>query len=139
MTMRSLSGLCAATLLLAGCGGGSGQPASSASGPSGSLGVITAATAADAVGAMCELRRTVDRDEANALFFDRVHQTLHVLAAATEVVDRIPAAGLLEAKQAVEADLQAETMPPSFSADVADLLGATGDALATVDLPDPGC
>ncbi|MEO8292175.1 MAG: hypothetical protein ABI635_03465 [Actinomycetota bacterium] len=137
--MRSLPGLCAVAVLLAGCGGGAPPSAPTASGPSGSLGVVTAEAAADAVGAMCQMRRSVNRDEANALFFDRVHQTLHALAAATEVVDRIPAAGLLEAKQAVEADLQAETMPQSFSADVADLLGATRDALATVALPDPGC
>lgn len=139
MTMRSLPGLCAVAVLLAGCGGGAPRSATTVSGPSGSLGVVTAEGAADAVGAMCQMRRSLNRDEANALFFDRVHQTLHVLAAATQVVDRIPAAGLLEAKQAVEADLQAETMPQSFSADVADLLGATRDALATVDLPDPGC
>lgn len=137
--MRCLPLLCTVAVLLAGCDTGAAQPDPSASGPSGSLGVITAGAAAEAVGAVCELRGVTDRDEANALFFDRAHQTLHVLAAATEVVDRVPAAGLLEAKQAVEADLQADALPGTFAADVAGLLDAVRRALRTVDLPTPAC
>lgn len=137
--MRCLPFLCSVSVLLAGCDSGTAQPGPTASGPSGSLGIITAGGAAEAVDAMCELGGITDRDEANALFFDRAHQTLHVLAAATEVVDRVPAAGLLEAKQTVEEDLQAEALPKVFSADVADLLDATRRALRTVDLPAPAC
>jgi hypothetical protein len=137
--MRCLPAVCSVTVLFAGCGGGGAQPGPTASGPSGSLGVITAGAAAEALDAECELRGVTDRDHANALFFDRAHQTLHVLAAATEVVDRVPAAGLLEAKQVVESDLGADALPETFSADVAGLLDATRRALQAVDLPAPAC
>jgi hypothetical protein len=100
---------------------------------------MTEQAGTEAIAALCELRGATDRDTANALFFDRAHSTLHVLAAATEPVDRVPAAGLLEAKQVVEADLQADTLPESFAGDVADLLEATRGALEAVDLPAPGC
>lgn len=139
MAVRSLSLVCSVAVLLAGCGGGGAQSGPTASGPSGSLGVITAAAAAQAMDAMCELRNATDRDQANALFFDRAHQTLHVLAAATEIVDRVPAAGLLEAMQGVETDLRADALPESFAADVAGLLDATRRTLWTVDLPAPAC
>lgn len=137
--MRSLPLLCSAAVLLAGCNGGAALPAPTGSGPSGSLGVITAGAAAEAVSAICEMRGATGRDEANALFFDRAHQTLHVLAAATEAVNRVPAAGLLEGTQAVEADLQAEALPETFSADVGALLDATRTALRTVGLAPAGC
>jgi hypothetical protein len=55
---------------------------------------MTADAGTEALTALCELRTVTDRDQANALFFDHAHQTLHVLAAATEPVDRVPAAGL---------------------------------------------
>lgn len=137
--MRCVPLLCSVAVLLPGCNNGAAEPRPSASGPSGSLGIITAGAAAEAVGAICGLLDTTDRDEANALFFDGAHQTLHVLAAATEVVDRVPAAGLLEAKQAVEADLQADGLPGTFTVDVTDLLDATRRALRTVDLTAPAC
>jgi hypothetical protein len=137
--MRCLPLLCTVTVLLTGCGGEAARSAPVASGPSGSLGVVTEGAAAVALGAMCEMRGATARDEANALFFDRAHQTLHVLAAATDVVDRVPAAGLLEAMQAVEADLRVNALPETFAADVANLLDATRRALGTVGLPAPPC
>jgi hypothetical protein len=100
---------------------------------------MTAGAGAEALAALCDLRDVTDPDQANATFFDRAHQTLHVLAAATEPVDRVPAAGLLEAKQVVEADLQSDTLPDSFPDDVRALLEATRAALEAVDLPAPAC
>jgi hypothetical protein len=128
-----------ALLSLLACSGGSDDPTPAPSGPSGSLGVMTADAGTQALTALCELRGVTDRDSANALFFDQAHQTLHVLAAATEPVDRVPAAGLLEAKQVVEADLLADSLPDSFEDDVGALLEATRGALEAVDLPAPGC
>ena len=127
-----------ALLVLVACGGGGG-PTPAVSGPSGSLGVMTAEAGTEALAALCQLRSATDRDTANGLFFDRAHLTLHVLAAATEPVDRVPAAGLLEAKQVVEADLLADTLPETFAGDVGALLVATRGALEAVDLPAPGC
>ena len=127
-----------ALLVLVACGGG-GEPTPAVSGPSGSLGVMTADAGTQALSVLCELQSVTDRDQANALFFDHAHLTLHVLAAATEPVDRVPAAGLLEAKQVVEADLLADTLPETFSDDVGALLEATRTALEAVGLPSPAC
>jgi hypothetical protein len=139
MAMTSLPLFCSVAVLLVACGGGGAPSGATVSGPSGSLGVVTAGEAAEAVSALCDLRDATDRDQANAQFFDRAHQTLHVLAAATEVVDRVPAAGLLEAMQGVEGDLQADALPQTFAADVGGLLDATRRTLRTVDLPAPAC
>ena len=46
-----------------------------------------------------------DPGRGRRVFLDRVHQSVHELAAATEERDRAAAARLLEAKQAVEAGL----------------------------------
>jgi hypothetical protein len=137
---RPFGPICAFVLLaLVACGGDTPAASPAPSGPSGSLGVMTADAGTQALTALCELRSVTDRDQANALFFDQAHLTLHVLAAATEPVDRVPAAGLLEAKQVVEADLLADTLPQTFADDVGALLVATRGALKTVDLPAPGC
>ena len=139
--MKNLLRLIPALVLFAlvACDGGTPGASPAPSGPSGSLGVMTADAGIQALAALCELRSVTDRDQANGVFFDHAHQTLHVLAAATEPVDRVPAAGLLEAKQVVEADLQADALPPSFPDDVRALLEATRAALEAVDLPAPAC
>jgi hypothetical protein len=136
---RLLPLLWPAAALLAACGG-TGAPGSPApSGPSGSLGVMTAAAGAQTVAALCDLRDAAGRDAANATFFDRAHQDLHVLAAATENVDRVPAAGVLESMQVVEADLLSDRLPAGFSDHVGALLTATRTALEADGLPAPGC
>jgi hypothetical protein len=139
--MKGLLRPVSALLLLAlvACGGGSPDASPAPSGPSGSLGVMTADAGTQALSVLCELQSVTDRDQANALFFDHAHLTLHVLAAVTEPVDRVPAAGLLEAKQVVEADLLADTLPETFSDDVGGLLEATRTALEAVGLPSPAC
>jgi hypothetical protein len=136
---RLLFFLWPAAALLAACAGGGAPAAPAPSGPSGSLGVMTAAAGAETVAALCDLRDATARDAANATFFDRAHQHLHVLAAATENVDRVPAAGVLETMQVVEADLLSDRLPAGFSDHVGALLTSTRTALEADGLPAPGC
>ena len=78
-----------------------------------------------------------DPTAAREIFYDTVHQALHQLADDTAAGDRTAAAGLLEAKQRVEATL--DTREPSLAAAVDDLVDATSRALATLDRPEPDC
>lgn len=107
--------------------------------PSGALGPVTVEAADEAVLGLCELVDATDLDAADATFHDRSHQTLHVVAAATEVVDRAAAADLLVAKERVEADLTGADLPASFADDVETLLGRTRDALEVLGLDPPAC
>jgi hypothetical protein len=117
-----------------GTGGANGGPL-----PSGSLGVVTPAAAADAVLGLCRLAGSTDAAEAEAVFLDRSHGTLHVIASAAEARDRASAAALLEAKQVVEADLARDELPASFRRDVERLLDATRAALDAIGLDAPAC
>lgn len=129
-----------AALFLAACGGGYGGDASTPSPlPSGSLGVVTPDSAAAAVQGLCDVRDAPDAPAANAAFYDRTHQELHVIAAATEERDRQAAGALLEAMQRVEADLERPLLPGGFSADVEALAGATRGALDAIGLDVPAC
>jgi hypothetical protein len=107
--------------------------------PSGSLGPVSPETADEAVLGLCAIAGATERDEAEATFADRSHQTLHVIAAAVEEVDRAVAAELLEAKQAVEADLTEPVLPAGFPDHVGSLLDATRAALDTLGLDAPDC
>jgi hypothetical protein len=131
----------AASLALAACGGygDSGQVTTPPALPSGSLGVVTSDAAVAAVRGLCDVRDAPDAPAANATFYDRTHQELHVIAAATEEQDRAKAASLLEAMQRVEAELERPLLPAGFSADVESLVGATREALASIGLDAPGC
>lgn len=82
---------------------------------------------------------TEDLEGASGAFYDRAHDSLHEIAATVEDVDRAVAARLLVAKERVEEDLRAPTLPETFAEDVAELLGTTRDALAALDLPAPDC
>ncbi len=129
---RGIVAVVAGGLLLSGCassGGGGATPAPS--GPSGSLGIVTVADARRAVQGLCEIEAKFARDlgRANATFYDVTHQELHVIAAAAEVVDRLAAARLLQAKETVESDLAALALPGSFLHDVKALAAATLAAL----------
>ena len=131
--------LLASALVAAACGSnGDGSDGPSAP-PSGALGPVTAEAATGAVRGLCDLRTATDRAEAEASFLDRSHETLHVIAAATEVRDRDAAADLLEAKQRVEADLAGADLPPDFAADVEALIEATSAALDAIGLEGPTC
>jgi hypothetical protein len=133
--------LVAAALSLASCGGygGPDQVTTPPALPSGSLGVVTPDAAVAAVQGLCDVRDAPDAPAASATFYDRTHQELHVIAAATEIRDRAKAASLLEAMQRVEAELDRPLLPPGFSADVETLVGATRGALASIGLDAPGC
>ena len=134
-----VSTLLAVALVAAACdsdGGGNGDPSAPRSG---ALGPVTAEAAAGAVRGLCDLEAATDRVEAEATFLDRSHETLHVIAAATEVWDRDAAAELLEAKQRVEADLADPDLPPDFAADVGALIEATRAALEAIGLDAPVC
>jgi hypothetical protein len=72
-------------------------------------------------------------------FFDRSHDTLHELARALEHVDRALTARLLEAKNAIEADLAVDQPPASLAADLDRLVVATRAGLRRLDEPAPGC
>jgi hypothetical protein len=126
-------------VLLASCGGSPDAEPSPSPLPSGSLGVVTPHAASEAILGLCEVAVATDRDVAATVFFDRSHQTLHVVAAATEVVDRTAAANLLIAKQAVEEDLVRPVLPPSFARDAEALLSATRKALTAIGLDAPAC
>jgi hypothetical protein len=107
--------------------------------PSGALGPVTPEAAGEAVLGLCELADATDAAEAEATFLDRSHQTLHVIAAATEARDRAAAASLLEAKQVVEADFTERNLPSGFGDDVGRLIETTRAALAAIGLDAPAC
>jgi len=133
------STLIASALVAAACGSnGDGSDGPSAP-PSGALGPVTAEAATGAVRGLCDLASAAGRAEAEATFLDRSHETLHVIAAATEVRDREAAAGLLETKQRVEADLAETELPPDFAADVEALIEATRAAIDAIGLEAPAC
>ena len=130
-----------AALSLAACSGygGSDHVTTSPPPPSGSLGVVTSAAAVAAVEGLCGVREAADAPAAKTTFYDRTHQELHVIAAATEERDRQAAASLLEAMQRVEAELEHPPLPQGFSADVETLVEATREALRSIGLDAPAC
>ncbi|MFB3738980.1 MAG: hypothetical protein ACE14W_08445 [Candidatus Velamenicoccus archaeovorus] len=127
----------------ASCGGGTGSVDGSSPSPlpSGSLGVVEPGAARAAVEGLCRIaaQDTGDRAAATTVFFDRVHEELHVIAAAAQPRDTDAAARLLEAKERVESDLAASRLPPGFAEHVTTLLGATRGALRSLGLEAPPC
>ena len=116
---------------------GNGKPS-----PSGELGVVTQEDAQAAVDGLCRMHglQPDQLDAANGVFYDRVHEELHVIAAATQKDDRVASAHLLVAKERMEDDLRSKgVLPESYGADVDALTRATLAALRAVDLPVKGC
>lgn len=74
--------------------------------------------------------RNADVEAARQVFYDTAHQALHELAADAQRVDRPVAAHLLEAKQAVEAGLDAPATAGELTARLEELGVATLAALA---------
>lgn len=88
--------------------------------------------------ALCRARAQAaagDVDRARRSFFDDAHQPLHELASAVADTDRPVAARLLEAKEAVEADLRRSA--PNLAADLDRLVAASREAMAKTG-PGPG-
>jgi hypothetical protein len=129
-------GLLALVLAASACDGEASEPPPL---PSGSLGPVRPDAVDEAVLGLCDIVDATIRGEAVATFADRSHQTLHVVAAAVQEVDRGAAADLLEAKQVVEADLAEPALPAGFAGDVESLLGALRDALGAIGLEAPDC
>jgi hypothetical protein len=136
---RPLTSALLALALLGSACGGSGEGAEPSPLPSGSLGPVRPEAADQAILGLCGIAGDTERDEAATIFADRSHQTLHVIAAAVQAVDRAVAAELLEAKQVVEADLTEPVLPDGFSDHVSSLLDATRAALDAIGLPAPEC
>ena len=91
---------------------------------------------------LCEARRVAadDPEEATRLFRDEAHVDLHALAYQAEDLDRSAAAGLLEAKQTVEADLDAaEVDGEELQHGLDAVLEATIAALRATDVEAPTC
>lgn len=137
-----LAAVLVAAVALAACGSSGQVPVPSPSAlPSGSLGVVTQRDADVTMRGLCEVLAVgaSDRDRANALFYDRSHQELHVIAAAAEVRDRPAAGRLLQDMQRVEADLRGHRLPATFGGDVKGLIAASANALAAIGLTAPSC
>lgn len=95
-----------------------------------------------AVTGLCEARAvaSTEPDEATRFFRDEAHVDLHALAAQVGEEDRAAAAALLEAKQAVEADLDAsEVNGQTLVQELDELLEATVAALRAIDIEAPTC
>ena len=79
--------------------------------------------------------RATRPDAARRAFIDRAHQPIHELATAVAREDRAVAARLLEAKQAVERDLDGGAA--GLAGDLDRLLDATRRAIAATGQPPP--
>ena len=94
------------------------------------------------VASMCAARDAAadgDVDRAGVIFEDDVHLRLHGLADDL-TDDRATAAALLEAKQSVEADLDADAVDAEgLSSDLGELISATTSALGSRDMEVDGC
>ena len=91
---------------------------------------------------LCEAGRLAPSrpEEAAALFQDQAHVDLHDLAAEVEESDRAAAAALLEAKQAVEADIEADQPDGErLEQDLDELLDAAVAGLRELDVEAPTC
>lgn len=116
--------MAALLVVLAGCGGGSREPAAAAG-----AGLV------DAHAALCEA--VAEPAQARALFFDRSHDALHEVARRLEDVDRTQAAQLLQAKERVESGFA----PPreELSGDLRTLADVYRSALGRLAITAPPC
>jgi len=130
----------AATLLLAvsACGG-SGGGKSAPGGASTSTAVTS--TLASAVDGLCLARSQVagDPTAVRGTFYDRSHAAIHTIARELEPVDRALAARLLEAKEAVEVDVNAQPLGASSAADLDHLVDIARQGLARLSVPVGAC
>lgn len=96
----------------------------------------------NAAAKLCATQRLAaggDTESARTLFFDQVHDPLHTLAAEVEEKDRRAAATLLQAKQQVEAQFQAETDTTVLASHVGRLIDAMHKAMAVLSIAATTC
>lgn len=93
------------------------------------------------IGGLCEMSVEIGDDvvSARTVFYDRVHERLHAIAAEAQEVDAVAAGSLLEAKQLVEADLEESAPPAAYEEHLESLLVVAQDAVVLIGLDDPGC
>ncbi len=136
----------ATALALAAACSGSGS-GSGGSRPTGTTSPGSTATTAPtpllvvAVESLCLARSQVGTDpkSVRGTFYDRAHEPLHTLARTLEALDRPLAARLLEAKESVEADVNAQTPPPTLGADLDHLIDVTHQVLDRLSVPAIPC
>lgn len=80
-----------------------------------------------------------DAEGARRTFFGQAHEGLHTIARGLEDVDRSAAAGVLVAKQAVEADFSGGKAASALVADLRRLAQATRAALDRLGVRVPAC
>ena len=120
------------------CGGDEGPPTSVRVGDDD----VPATRLADSLQGICLSRRQAaagDVDAAGRTFFDRSHDTLHLLALALEDVDRAKAGELLLAKQLVESDLESTPVREALPQDLRRLAEVTRSGLARLEISTPPC
>ena len=103
--------------------------------------MVSQADADQVIDGLCEMSGEIRADvvSGRTVFYDRVHERLHAVAAEAQAVDAAAAGCLLEAKQLVEADLEATGAPAGYEEHVDNLLVVTQDAVVLIGLADPGC
>lgn len=94
-----------------------------------------------AVDGLCLARSQADTDPSSVrgTFYDRSHEAIHTIARQLEAVDRSVAARLLEAKQAVEVDVNAQPPAPTLATDLDRLIDAARLGLARLSVPTRAC
>lgn len=132
----------------AACGvAGEGRPAP---GPAESGPTVASRPLVAGAQGLCLARKQADTDvqSVRATFYDRAHEPLHTIARDLERVDRTLAARLLEATQAVEADVNAQIPPPgaeamvpaaTLAADLDHLIDVTARGLARLSVAPVPC
>jgi len=102
---------------------------------------VSQADADQVVEGLCEMSGEIrgDVESGRTVFYDRVHERLHAIAAEAQEVDAVAAGSMLEAKQLVEADLEAAAAPAGYEEHVDSLLVVAQDAVVLIGLDDPGC
>ena len=137
---RVRGGVLAVVLVLAGgaCGGDDGPPTSVKVGDE----EVPATRLAGALQGVCLAQRQAaagNVESARQTFFDRSHDTLHVLALALEAVDRAKAGELLLAKQLVESDLESTPVRAALAQDLRRLGEVTRSGLSRLEISTPPC
>ncbi len=123
-----------------GSGDGGSRPTGTAS-PGGSATTVPTPLLVVAVESLCLARSQADTDpkSARGTFYHRSHGPLHTLARTLESIDRGLAARLLEANESVEADVNAQPLPPRLGADLDHLIDVTHQVLERLSVPAIPC